>query len=450
MERRITGTCTDYNHEGKGVVRHQDLVLFIPDLLIGEQAEILITIKRQNYYEGRVLKRLNDSPQRVKPPCPYYETCGGCQLQHMAYQEQLKMKKMRVAEVLRRVGGYNDPTEDVIPMDNPWHYRHKIQLPFGLDDDGNIIAGLYQVNSHQIVNIDECLIENGIAKKILKTIRQLMVDLRIMPFDVRSQEGTLRYVLIRKAYRSSQTMVVLITSTLEFPGREMLVKRLYESHPEIVTVVQNINPERTNVVLGEKERILGGPGYYEDEIQGIKFRISSKSFFQVNPEQTEKLYAKALQLANIQPTDLVLDAYSGVGTMTLLASQLAKHVTGVEIVEEATKNAIENAKLNLIKNVSFITADAGQYLQERMQKGKTYDVLLVDPPRQGLNPAFVYSLIKTKPNKVVYVSCDPSTLARDLKMLQQIYDVKVVQPVDMFSQTYHIETVVLLQLKPVE
>lgn len=449
MERRITGTCTDYNHEGQGVVRHQDLVLFIPDLLIGEAAEILITIKRQNYYEGRVLKRLNDSPQRVKPPCPYYETCGGCQVQHMAYAEQLKMKKMRVAEVLRRVGGYNGKTEDVIPMSHPWHYRHKIQLPFGLDEDGNIIAGLYQVNSHHIVNIDECLIENGIAKKILKTIRQLMIDLSIQPFDVRSQQGILRYVLIRKAYHSAQTMVVLITSVMEFPGREMLVKRLYESHPDIVTIVQNINPERTNVVLGEKERILGGPGYYEDDIQGIKFRISSKSFFQVNPEQTEKLYSKALELAKIQPTDLVLDAYSGVGTMTLLASKFAKHVTGVEIVEAATQNAIENAKLNHIKNVSFITADAGEYLEERMRKGKTYDVLLVDPPRQGLNPKFTHALLKTKPKKLIYVSCEPSTLARDLKLLQTEYDVVTVQPVDMFSQTYHVETVVSLILKSI-
>lgn len=447
MERRITGICTDYSHEGLGVVRHQDLVLFIPDLLIGEQADILITIKRQNYYEGRVLKRHNDSPQRVKPPCPYYETCGGCQLQHMAYQEQLKMKKMRVAEVLRRVGGYNGQTENVIPMSHPWHYRHKIQLPFGLDDDGNIIAGLYQVHSHQIVNIEACLIENGIAKKILKTIRQLMVDLHILPYDVRSKQGVLRYVLIRKAYRSTQTMVVLITALLEFPGREMMIKRLYESHPEIVTIVQNINPDRTNVVLGEKERILGGPGYYEDEIQGIKFRISSKSFFQVNPEQTEKLYAKALELAHIQPTDLVLDAYSGVGTMTLLASKFAKHVTGVEIVEAATLNAIENAKLNQIKNVSFITADAGDYLEERMKKGKTYDVLLVDPPRQGLNPKFMHSVLKTKPKKIVYVSCEPSTLARDIKLLQTEYDVKIVQPVDMFSQTFHIETCVSLVLK---
>ena len=445
--RHIKGICTDYTHDGKGVIKHEGLPIFIPYLLMGEEAEIVITNHRGKYAEGRITKRLTTSPQRVTPPCPYYEACGGCQLQHLSYQEQLRMKKMRVAEVLRRMGDYNGKVDDIIASEKPLQYRNKVQFPFGKDERGNLIAGLYQQGSHRIIDIDECLIENTEADQIVRLVKKLCIDHQIEAYDQKYHKGFIRHVMVRKGIVTNQLMVVLVTGKINFSEKQIFVDTLTNAFPNIRTIVQNINPEFTDVVLGYREHILFGDGFIEDELSGLKFKIAAKSFFQVNPFQTEKLYGRALAIAQLTPDDVVLDAYSGVGTITLLAAKQAKHVTGVEIVRDAVLNAIENAKLNQIRNVSFIEADAAPYLVERANKGKTYDVLFVDPPRQGCDGSFLSAVKTIKPKKLVYISCEPSSLARDIKILSDTYDVKYVQPVDMFSQTYHVETVVLLELK---
>jgi 23S rRNA (uracil1939-C5)-methyltransferase len=446
-DRRFKGTCIDYTHDGKGVFKHDGLPVFVPNILVGEEADILITNHRGKFAEGRVEKRFNDSPNRVVPPCPFYEACGGCQIQHLSYDEQLKMKKSRVAEVLRRVGGYNGKIQDIIASDVPFEYRNKVQFPFGKNDRGELITGLYRAGTHQIIDVDHCMIEQADADQIVSLVKAFMIEHDYQPYDQKYKKGFLRHVMVRKGYVTNQIMVALVTGKINFPEKHAFVERLTKAFPNIRTIVQNINPEFTDVILGYREHILFGDGFIEDSIAGLTFKIAAKSFYQVNPLQTEKLYAKALEVANLTKDDVVLDAYSGVGTLTLLASRLAKHVTGVEIVKDAVQNAIENAKTNHIKNVSFIEADAAQFMIERAQKGKTYNVVIVDPPRHGCGEAFLNAVKTIKPKRFVYVSCEPSSLARDIKFLEDLYEVQFVQPVDMFSQTYHVETVALLSLK---
>jgi 23S rRNA (uracil1939-C5)-methyltransferase len=447
--RRVQGQCIDYTHDGRGVVKHEGKPIFVKDLLIGETAEVLITNIKATYSEARVLQLITPSPARVKPPCQYYETCGGCQIQHLSYQEQLRMKKMRVAEVLRRMGDYNGKVDDIVASTQPLHYRNKMQFPFGKDDQGKLVAGLYQQGTHRIIDIDACLIDNTEADGIIRLVKQLCLTYHIEPYDQKYRKGFIRHLMVRKGIITNQLMVVLVTGKINFPEKQIFIDALLKAFPNIRTIIQNINPEFTDVILGYREHILFGDGFIEDVLAGLKFKIAAKSFFQVNPFQTEKLYARALEIANLQPTDIVLDAYSGVGTLTLLAAKKAKHVTGVEIVKDAVSNAIENAKNNQIRNVSFIEADVAPYLIDRVGKGKSYDVLMVDPPRSGCDIQFLQAVKTMKPKSIVYISCEPSSLARDIKILSDTYEVKYVQPVDMFSQTYHVETVALLNLKVV-
>jgi 23S rRNA (uracil1939-C5)-methyltransferase len=322
-----------------------------------------------------------------------------------------------------------------------------MQFPFGKDDQGQLVAGLYQQGTHRIIDIDTCLIDNTDADGIIRLVKQLCLKYNIEPYDQKYRKGFIRHLMVRKGIITNQLMVVLVTGKINFPEKQIFIDTLLKAFPNIRTIIQNINPEFTDVILGYREHILYGDGYIEDVLAGLKFKIAAKSFFQVNPYQTEKLYARALDIANLQPTDTVLDAYSGVGTLTLLAAQKAKHVTGVEIVKDAVSNAIENAKNNQVRNVSFIEADVAPYLIERVSKGKTYDVIMVDPPRSGCDTQFLQAVKTMRPKKMIYISCEPSSLARDIKILSDTYEVKYVQPVDMFSQTYHVETVALLELK---
>lgn len=446
-DRRFRGVCIDYTHDGKGVFKHNGFPVFVPNILMGEEADVLITNHRGKFAEGRVEKRLTNSPNRVTPPCPFYEACGGCQIQHLSYEEQLKMKKSRVAEVLRRIGGYNGKIQDIIPSEVPFEYRNKVQFPFGKNEKGELITGLYRAGTHHIIDVDHCMIEQAEADKIVAVVKSMMIEFGYEPYDQKYKKGFLRHVMVRKGYYTNQIMVVLVTGKVNFPEKHQFVDRLIQTFPNIRTIVQNINPEFTDVILGYREHILFGDGFIEDMIAGLTFKIAAKSFYQVNPLQTQKLYEKALEIAMLTKDDVVLDAYSGVGTITLLASRLAKHVTGVEIIKDAVQNAIENAKVNQIKNVSFIEADASPFMIERAKKGKTYDVVIVDPPRNGCGETFLNALKTIKPQRFVYVSCEPSSLARDIKFLNDLYEVQYVQPVDMFSQTYHVETCALLTLK---
>ncbi len=438
------GKCIDLSHDGKGVVKYQGIPGFIENILIDEEAIIEVTYLKKDRFFGRVKEITKKSPHRVKPRCGVFKECGGCALQHLDYQLQKEYKRKKVKEAIKRIGGIDCVVDETIGMDDPYFYRNKIQMPVRITKKGNIVSGFYKENTHDIVPIEECVIENKVADQILKTIRNLMKKYRILPYDEDLKKGIIRHILIRNSHYFKEVMVVLITSVDSFPGRRDFIKDLKNQEPIISTIVQNINPRDTNVILGEKERILYGKGFIKDQLCGLTFKISPKSFYQVNPIQTEKLYQTAIDLANINKNDLVLDAYCGIGTIGLIAAKTAKEVIGVEIVSDAIKDARNNAKENGIQNISFYEGDAGEFILEKQKEGITFDVVIMDPPRKGSDEKFLNIILKTEPKKVVYVSCEPSTLARDLQLLSQKYTIKKVVPVDMFPHTFHVETVVLL------
>ncbi len=378
------------------------------------------------------------------PRCPLDKKCGGCQLQHLSYEQQLSFKQAKVISLLGRYCRVSP----IIGMENPYHYRNKVQAAYGMTRRRQIISGVYQSSTHHIVNVDSCQIENEIADKIAVTIRKLLPEFQILPYQEDSRKGFLRHVLIRCGFESGQIMVVLVASTPIFPLKKHFVKELLKRHPEITTIVLNINPHKTSMVLGEREEILYGAGYIEDTLCGCVFRISPRSFYQINPVQTEKLYQKAIEFAELSGHETVLDAYCGIGTISLLAAKSAGEVVGVEINGDAVRDARVNSRLNGITNAHFIEADAGQYMVELANEGQKIDVVFMDPPRAGSDMPFLNSLITLSPKKIVYISCNPETQARDLRVLTKNgYRVTKLQPVDMFPYTSHVETVCLLSKK---
>ena len=379
--------------------------------------------------------------QSYTPLCPLYKKCGGCQLQHLPYAEQLRRKQGREIALLGKFG-YVEP---IIGMADPTHYRNKVCAAFALDQKKHIVSGVYQPGSHRVVSVDDCLIEDEIADRIIVDIRNMLRDFKILVFDERSGRGFLRHVLVRRGFQSGEVMVVLVAASPIFPTQKPFVKKLLELHPEITTAVLNINDRFGPVVLGEREKVLYGPGVIEDTLCGHRFRISPSSFYQINPVQTEILYGKAVEFAALTGTETVLDAYCGIGTIGITASGSAKQVIGVELNRDAVKDAIANAKLNGLKNCWFTAGDAGEYMQGMVREGIKPDVIFMDPPRSGSSEAFLRAVIKTAPSRVAYVSCDPETLARDLDVLTAGgYKVQRIQPVDMFPFTEHVETVVKL------
>ena len=443
----VRGKCIDLSFEGKGVVKTDDGVIFCDGLFIGEEADVKVLYTRAGNKFGKVHRLITKSPDRIQPLCGVCTACGGCQFQQLSYPAQLEYKTNKVRSALKRHLGKDIDVLPVIGMDEPYNYRNKIQVPIGLNSHGKIISGFFRANSHEIIEIDNCSIEDLRAAPIIASIKKLMKEFRYSPYDEDSGEGLIRHVIIRTSYHYKEIMVTIVTSYDEFKGKNNFVKALVKSNPEITTVVQNINPRHTNVILGEKERILYGPGFIKDSILGVNFFISSKSFYQVNPIQVEKLYSKAIEFASLKESDRVLDAYCGTGTIGLIASKYVKEVTGVEIVKEAIKNAKKNAEINHITNATFFVDDASDAIRKLLSEKKVFDVIFVDPPRKGLDEKFVNSLLESGASRIVYVSCDPETLARDLALLSKKYNIEFVQPVDMFPMTFHCETVVNLIFK---
>lgn len=373
--------------------------------------------------------------------CPVSEKCGGCKWIDKEYAVQLKEKE-------KWVKGLLEPfckTEPIIGMEQPTHYRNKVHAVFGEDRKHNIISGIYEEGTHKIVPVDSCLIENEKADAIIVSIRELLKSFKIRPYNEDTGYGLLRHVLIRTGQATGQIMVVLVLASPIMPSKNNFVKALLKLHPEITTIVVNVNNRGTSMILGDKEQVIYGKGYIEDVLCGKTFRISPKSFYQVNPVQTEKLYGKALEYADLQGNETVLDAYCGTGTIGIIASDKAGKVIGVELNGDAVKDARENAKRNNVNNIQFYQNDAGKFLIEMAEQGAKVDVVLMDPPRSGSDEAFLSSVVKMKPRKVVYISCNPETLARDLKYLtKQGYKVKRAVGCDMFPFTSHCETVCLL------
>ena len=379
-----------------------------------------------------------------KSMCPVMRQCGGCQMLDMPYAEQLKTKRKRLETLLKGIC----PVKDMIGMEDPFYYRNKVHAVFDRDRRGNIISGIYQENTHNVVPVEKCMIEDQKADEIIGTIRGMLKSFKIRTFDEDTGYGLLRHVLIRRGFESGEIMVVLVTASPVFPSKNNFVKALREKHPEITTIVQNINGRGTSMVLGEKEHVLYGKGYIVDTLCGCSFRISSRSFYQVNPVQTEKLYTKALELAGLTGKETVVDAYCGIGTIGIIASKKAGNVIGVELNQDAVRDAINNAKMNQISNIRFFCNDAGRFLVNMAEAGEKADVVIMDPPRSGSTEEFMDSIAKMGAKKVVYVSCNPETLARDLAYMKKLgYKAKEAVGFDMFPATEHVETVVLLSHK---
>ena len=390
-------------------------------------------------------KSISNNKSGVKSGnCPLYKKCGGCQLQNLTYEQQLRYKQVKCIRLLGkfcRVG-------EIIGMENPYHYRNKVQAAFALDRHSNIISGVYQSSSHKIVPVTVCMTEDEKADEIIGTIRRLLKNFKLRPYNEDTGRGFLRHVLVKRGFKSGQIMVVLVTGTRDFPKKKDFVATLLKIHPEITTVVQNVNNQKTSMVLGNRSEVLFGDGYITEQLGDFSFRISPKAFYQINPIQTEVLYNTTLEFAGLTGKETVIDAYCGTGTIGIFASPKAKKVVGVELNPDAVKDACVNAKLNSAENTEFYNADAGEFLADAASSNEKYDVVIMDPPRSGSTVKFLKSVVKLAPKTVVYVSCNPETLARDLMFLvRNGYKVKKIQPVDMFPHTNHVETVVLLSHK---
>lgn len=372
--------------------------------------------------------------------CEHYKKCGGCQLQNLSYDKQLKYKQIKVIKLLGKLCRVNE----IIGMDKPYHYRNKVQAAFR-QKNGKIFSGVYQSTTKNIIPVDYCLIEDQKADEIIITIRKLLKSFKLKPFDNETSSGFLRHVLVKRSFKTNQIMVVLVTATDKFPNQSKFVNAILSRHPEVTTVVQNINDKKIFLALGEESRVLYGNGYIEDELLGKKFRISPKAFYQVNPTQTEKLYTKTLEFADIKNSETVIDAYCGTGTIGILASERAKRVIGVELNNDAVLDAKTNASLNNIENIEFFNADAGKFMIKMAAEKTKADLVIMDPPRAGASMEFLRSLVALSPEKIVYISCNPETQARDLKyLISKKYRVKKIQPVDMFPHTNHVETICLI------
>ena len=376
--------------------------------------------------------------------CPLYGKCGGCQLLHLPYEKTIEFKKNYVLDCLKKEG-INAKINKFISAKEPYNYRNKMIIGFKIQNS-KVVSGFYEENSHKIIDLDYCIMHSELQNNIAKYIKQLIIDYKIKPYDEDRKTGIIRYVLIREAINTKQILITFVTSSEVLPSRSEIVKKICAKFKEVKTIIQNINPRKTSIVLGEKEKVLFGKPYIEDKLMGLTFKITSKSFYQVNPKQTELLYQEVVNSLDIKKDDLIIDAYSGIGTIGMILSKNASDVISVENNTQAYKAAIMNARDNNIKNIHFINADATEFINEMALENERVDWLVLDPPRTGSTISFLKNAIKLKPKKIIYVSCGPDTLARDLKILLEKYHITYMSLVDMFCFTKHIESVVCLSI----
>lgn len=438
---------TDLTHEGKGVAKVDGYPLFIEGVLPGERGTFEAVKLNKGYGFARVVQLNETAPDRVEPPCPVYEECGGCQLQHLSYEGQMNMKFNQVRGVIDRIAKLpHVPVHPVLGMEAPWRYRNKAQVPVGLSG-GRLVAGFYKKRSHDIIDMTECLIQHRESDAIVQKVKDVCAANGVMPYDEVRHKGMIRHIMVRIGWQTGEKMAVIITRTKDLPNEAAIIEGIRKQVPDITSIVQNVNPDKTNVIFGSVTRTLYGEDVIYDLIGGIRFAISARSFYQVNPVQTEVLYAKALEYAGLSGEETVIDAYCGIGTISLFLAQKAKRVYGVEIVPQAIEDARQNAALNSISNAHFEAGKAEDVMPKWAKQGIKPDVIVVDPPRKGCDETLLQTILAMKPKRVVYVSCNPSTLARDLRLLEDGgYRTKEVQPVDMFPQTVHVEAVAVLEL----
>jgi 23S rRNA (uracil1939-C5)-methyltransferase len=439
---------TGMGYEGEGVGKIDNFTVFVQGALSGEKVKIKIVKVAKNYAYGKLLEIVEASKHRIEPGCGIYKSCGGCQLQHMSYEGQLEFKTQRVKDVMERIAKLEHViVHDALGMKEPYRYRNKVQLPIG-KVNGEVRIGFYAPRSHHITEMDTCNIQHEIADKVVKLTKEWIIKHDIEPYNELTDKGNVRHIMIRRGFKTGEVMVVIVTKEEKLPYSKEFVEVMRNNIEGLKSVIQNINSKKTNVILGNKNKTLWGEGIITDYIDEFKFNISPMSFFQVNPVQTEILYNKTLEYADLSGNEVVFDAYCGTGTISLFLSQKAKKVYGVEIVPEAIEDAKKNALQNNVANVEFLVGESEKVIPQLIHKGIKADVVVVDPPRKGCERSLLEAISNMQPQRIVYVSCDPATLARDLGILKELgYKTVEIQPVDMFPQTAHVECVVLIEKK---
>lgn len=445
--QQMTLTIKSLGINGEGIGYFKRKIVFVDKALPGEVVHAQVTEVKEKYALARLLRVVEKSKSRTVPPCPVYEECGGCSLQHMDYQAQLASKKEIVIESLRKYARLdNPPVADTIGMDNPWGYRNKAQFQVG-KQDGKLIAGLYQTGSHNLVNLEGCQVQHDATSQIVQAAKQILEELGIPVYDERKRTGVIRTIVARVAFGTGETQLTLVTATPDIPRVKELILELRTRLPQLVGITQNVNAQKTSLVFGDKTISLWGKPTIAEKLGDLSFALSARAFFQLNPEQTKKLYDQVKDAARLTGKELVLDLYCGTGTIGLWLAPYAREVRGIELIPEAVEDAKRNAEHNQIDNASFHVGRAEQLMPKWAKQGVRPDVVVVDPPRIGLDDALIRSLLDVTPARIVYVSCNPSTLAKDIAKLQTKYKLVSVQPVDMFPHTSHVECTVLLKWK---
>ena len=438
----------DNGFEGEGITKINGFTVFVQGALKGEKVEILILKVLTSYAFAKITNIIKKSEHRVEVDCSTFKRCGGCSLRHIDYDYTLEIKRNAVQSLVSKTLKSEIKVLDTLGMENPFFYRNKAQYPVGFDKEGKPCFGIFANRSHDIIQIDKCFIQNEKSQEIAKYIFDLWIKNKLSIYNENTRNGLLRHIVIKNGLKTGQFMCVLVINGQSFSKENVIVNEIINKFPMIETVVVNINTDNTNVIMGKSNRVLYGNGYIEDKLGDFKFKISPLSFYQVNPIQAEKLYNIAVESTNISSEDVVFDLYCGIGTISLFMAKYAKKVYGIEIVEQAVEDAIENAKMNNINNTEFIVGDVEKILDNLINVKKIIpDIIMVDPPRKGLDNVSIQNILGIKPRKLIYISCNPATLVRDLKELEQFYDITTIKPVDMFPFTNHVEVCALLELK---
>lgn len=438
----------DTGYKGEGIAKIDDFAIFIPNAIKGEKMKIKIIKVLTSYAFGKIIEIIEPSKNRLDSDCSTYKRCGGCNLRHVKYDETLKIKQNLVQSLVNKTLKNKIKVKETIGMENPYYYRNKAQFPIGKDKENNVVMGVFANRTHEIIPIEECFIQNKEIQKLSKFILEFIKENDISVYDETSRKGLIRHIVTKIGIKTNEIMCIIVINGKEIPKEKELTMQIIKKFPNVKTIVKNINTKNTNVIMGEKNEKIYGDGYIEDKLGEYTFKISPHSFYQVNPVQAEKLYSIGVEAANINKEDVVFDLYCGIGTISLFMAKYAKKVYGVEIVEQAIKDAKENAKINNIKNTEFIAGDTQLILDDLINNKKIIpNVVMVDPPRKGLDNRSVENILKIMPNRFVYISCNPATLVRDLAKFEEMYEIKSIQPVDMFPFTSHVECCSVLYLK---
>ncbi|GGI42294.1 23S rRNA (uracil(1939)-C(5))-methyltransferase RlmD [Mammaliicoccus stepanovicii] len=442
-----TGQVIDFTHEGHGVVKFDRFPIFVPNAIKDETIEFKVIKVKKQFAIGKLLTIKEKSQDRIEAPCEYYKECGGCQLQHLSYTAQLEMKKEQVVNLFQRKSHFEDTViNNTIGMENPWHYRNKSQIPVQKNRQGEIELGFYRQRSHTLVDINHCMIQDKKHDQIMNKLRTMLEQLNMNIYNEQKHKGELRHIILRSGYYTEDTMIIFVTNTKQLSHKNKIIDYITNEFENVVSIKHNINQEKSNVIMGKTSYTIYGKDTIEDQLAEYQFKISDTSFYQINPQQTEKLYNKALEYAQLDGEQTVIDAYCGIGTIGTYMSQKAKHVYGVEIVEEAIKNAEENAKINHVENATWEAGKAEDIILKWKKEGIKPEVVMVDPPRKGCDQTFIETLIELSPKRIVYISCNPATQVRDVEILKEAgYNLKEITPVDMFPHTTHVETVALIE-----